>query len=297
MNFDGLELIERSIRDHLQFDLDRSGILYRLFSRVKRSDSIAEKVQRKNYAETHRLVQDIIGIRITTYFEDDVELLIAHIRAKALRPQLERDEPGEEVFKPVRKNMVCGMDDTDVRTFNTMKAQYPERFKFVDSSYEIQFRTTLSEGWHEVEHNMRYKCRSEWNGFEDESRLLNGIYASLELGDNTLRRMFDRMAYSNYRAGNLVGLMRNKFRLKFTLQPIREEVTAYVASNPGLLKDLHLKADRTDMLMRLMQSGLSLPITMENILFLANHLYLEDATLSDMAPSILQDDLNYYLSK
>lgn len=297
MNFDGLELIERSIRGRLQFDLDRSGILYRIFSRVKQSDSIVEKIQRKNYAENHRLVQDIIGVRITTYFEDDVDLLIGHIGAKALRPQLERDEPGEEVFKPVRKNMVCGMEEEDVRTFTTIKTQYPDRFKYVDASYEIQFRTTLSEGWHEVEHNMRYKCRSEWNGFENESRLLNGIYASLELGDNTLRRMFDRMAYSNYRAGNLVGLMRNKFRLRFLLQPMRDEVTSYVTSNANLLKDLHMKADRTDMLTRLMQSGLSLPITMENILFLANHLYLEDPALNAMAPSILQDDLGYYLPK
>ena len=39
--------------------------------------------------------------------------------------------------------------------------------------------------------------RSEWNGFEDESRFLNGIYARLELGDNT-STIFDRMAYSNY---------------------------------------------------------------------------------------------------
>ncbi|RGY92598.1 hypothetical protein DXA15_21945 [Parabacteroides sp. AM58-2XD] len=41
--------------------------------------------------------------------------------------------------------------------FNTWKKRYSESFKNIDSTFKIQVRTTLSEGWHEIEHNMRYK--------------------------------------------------------------------------------------------------------------------------------------------
>ena len=69
----------------------------------------------------------------------------------------------------------------------------------IDNTYEVQIRTILSEGWHEVEHDLRYKCKEEWNEFKEESRLLNGIYATLESSEWSMLTLFDRLSYSQYK--------------------------------------------------------------------------------------------------
>lgn len=48
-------------------------------------------------------------------------------------------------------------------------------YALTDATYEIQFRTTLSEGWHEIDHALRYKCKTDWDKHEDEERAFNGI--------------------------------------------------------------------------------------------------------------------------
>lgn len=295
MRFDGLELMERAVRDRILTDLNRSGILYRLFSRVKSDDSIGEKIVRKGYEGNGRLIQDLIGIRITTYFEDDVDLLIAYIGKSLGHVALEVDKLSVGEFRPVRKNMICALGQDEAAILGALKEKYPDTFRFVDQTFEIQFRTTLSEGWHEVEHNMRYKCKDEWTDFEDESRLLNGIYASLVLGDNTLRQMFERMAYQNYRAGNLVGMVRNKFRLRFTLEPVGREIVSYCCGNTPLLKDLYARVDRAELLKALLSSGLQMSPSMENFILLANHLFIHDNGLKNLTPGILLEDFDHYL--
>lgn len=69
----------------------------------------------------------------------------------------------------------------------------------IDETYEIQIRTILSEGWHEVEHDLRYKCKEEWNNFQEESRLLNGIYATLESSEWAMLTLFEKLSYSQYK--------------------------------------------------------------------------------------------------
>ncbi|MFV0581334.1 MAG: hypothetical protein ACK5N4_04745 [Parabacteroides gordonii] len=72
---------------------------------------------------------------------------------------LEHDKMDIANFNPERINMVCRLQNEQLKEFNTWKNRYNESFKRIDSTFEIQVRTTLSEGWHEIEHNMRYKCK------------------------------------------------------------------------------------------------------------------------------------------
>ena len=52
----------------------------------------------------------------------------------------------------------------------------PEGFKGrIEPTFKIQIRTVFSEGWHEVEHDLRYKCKDDWEGCELYSHTLNGI--------------------------------------------------------------------------------------------------------------------------
>jgi len=61
------------------------------------------------------------------------------------------------------------------------------------------------------------------------------------------------------------------------------------------MKDLYAKVDRTELLHRLLVSGLQMAPSMENFIFLANHLYIHDVTLQELTPGILREDFDHYL--
>lgn len=154
----GLEIIEKKIKDKLINELTRTGLLFRLFSRVKEQTSIDEKFTRKGYSLDSSLMQDLIGLRITTYFSDDLRIVVDLCEKLFGKVELVYDEPDTEVFRPLRKNMICRFPKEESGIFTDIKSSNPN-FELIDDTFEIQFRTTLSEGWHEVEHLMRYKCK------------------------------------------------------------------------------------------------------------------------------------------
>ena len=65
----------------------------------------------------------------------------------------------------------------------------------IDATFEVQLRTISFEGWHEIEHDMRYKSPygdDFWR--EDLSRTLNSVLANLELCDWTTLNVFEKLA-------------------------------------------------------------------------------------------------------
>ena len=92
----------------------------------------------------------------------------------------------------------------------------PEQYRdCIEPTYELQIRTVFSEGWHEVEHDLRYKCHEDWAGCESYSRALNGIIATLETAEWNMKAIFATMARDNFRHSNYTAMLRNKFHLKF----------------------------------------------------------------------------------
>ena len=76
----GLQLIEKDICSRICDSLDKVGLLYRIFSRTKEIKSIQEKLDRKTqegmpYSKDGKKMQDVIGIRVITYFQDDIPLV------------------------------------------------------------------------------------------------------------------------------------------------------------------------------------------------------------------------------
>jgi putative GTP pyrophosphokinase len=114
----GLEIIEKRLKEKLVNELTRTGLLFRLFSRVKEQTSIDEKFTRKTYSADTELMQDLIGFRITTYFSDDVKIVVDLCEKIFGKVELIYDEPSSEVFtnlqahcqsptKPTRRPKLC----------------------------------------------------------------------------------------------------------------------------------------------------------------------------------------------
>lgn len=150
----------------------------------------------------------------------------------------------------------------------------------IDNTYEVQIRTILSEGWHEVEHDLRYKCKEEWNEFKEESRLLNGIYATLESSEWSMLTLFDRLSYSQYKNKVWNSMLRNKMRVRFADKGLSEELCKYLSNNNKTAKLLY-RANRTKILKLVMEKGFAYPLTYDTVLHLINHIIVKDKILAN----------------
>ncbi len=284
----GLEIIEKRLKEQLVNELTRTGLLFRLFSRVKEQTSIDEKFTRKAYSTESELMQDLIGFRITTYFSDDVKIVVDLCQKIFENIELVYDEPSSEVFKPLRKNMICRMPDYEAGVFEEMKCNNPQ-YELIDNTFEIQFRTTLSEGWHEVDHLMRYKCKPDWDSLMTQGRMLNGIYATLETSDQTLKALFDDIAYQHYKAKKWEAMLRNKLRLRFLLKGLDGEIIEYLNANPDVGKKI-FKLNRNKILATYIYSTLAFPVTFDNWMYFINHCFLKDEFITSKTQPILKDE-------
>ena len=288
----GLVSIERDLYNVICEEISRFGILCRVFSRVKSKKSMTEKFDRKGagYYNQNRMMQDLFGIRIVAYFYEDLDF-IEHLLSKHF------DEVGRNVdkgglteFKPLPRNIVYRLPDKDSKILLEIKSSYDE-YKYVDTTFEIQLRSVLSEGWHEVDHVLRYKCHDEWKDIPEYDRMLNGIYATLETSDKALKALFDDVAYCHYKKRNVTGMLRTKFRLDFLPAGLTKEISDILYEDKTAWKKIK-KIDRKDFLNSLSDSHLSLPITFDNLVYIINRMYLNNSQIKNLEPLNLRRDLD-----
>jgi ppGpp synthetase/RelA/SpoT-type nucleotidyltranferase len=130
--------------------LDESGIpVHDISARVKTAASLIQKASRPDRIY-HSLddITDIIGLRVVTYFEDNIEH-VAHLIEKHFAVDWERsidkrlhEDPSRFGYRSL--HYVC-------RLIAPSEALV-EKF-----SFEIQIRTILQHAWAEIEHDLGYK--------------------------------------------------------------------------------------------------------------------------------------------
>jgi putative GTP pyrophosphokinase len=244
--------------------INHAGILVRIFGRVKSCASLKNKLNIKTYGMDHK-IQDLFGVRITVYFKDDIEICKAIMQRIFQVDNISEDRGNETTFKSEKLNIVCKIPDD-------IKEELEESLfqGIIDDTFEIQIRTVFSEGWHEVEHDMQYKCQNEWNNEEDDvKRSFNGIYATLITCDWAIIKLFDDRAYTKYKNKDWVSMLRNKFRIKFSSSSINE----VFLKNDGFMKEV-FKMDREQIVYLL--SCCDLPLTMDNFLYIANSIFIKN---------------------
>lgn len=284
-----LDRIAKQLLEQINNELFRIGFLFRSYYRYKSLESIEEKMIRKDYGTSGRLIQDAIGIRINLYFVDDLPNVINLIKKCFELRDEEIDHFNEDTFKPMRNNLVFNIPQEFKEEFESSIKGFK---KPIDTTFEVQIRSVLSEGWHEVEHDLRYKCKKDWEEHKDLSRTLNGIYATLETGEWTMLKVFSELSYKNYRNGSWAALLRNKFRLRIKMRPkLNDELINLLDDESDLAKRI-FRIERSEYLNKVVQSKLHIPLTYNNIIFTLNHVFLRNILITRLTPQILLDDLN-----
>ena len=300
----------------LESYLNKAGIYYRIFARRKTFGSIMKKLDQKRaeYQEKGKKMQDFVGIRIVFYFQDDVEVFHNKLKTMygydtvnesntnaeleeitALCHQIEQYEElkplvsmfplHDKLFMPQRLNIVMRIPPN---LENLIESEMPvelsnEDIALIDNTYEVQLRTVLSEGWHEVEHDIRYKTREEtwWEKCKEESRQLNGIYATLESSESALAKLIEGIAYKNYKSKEWDAMIRNHFRLRFNESTLPQEYVGLLNTNLNVARKC-FRLERADLINWLWELTTPIPLSTEMVLCILNRKALHVPEIQDL---------------
>lgn len=74
--------ILKDIVAELESVLNKCGVMYHIFYRAKSASSIKNKLDKKSkeYKEKSKKMQDLLALRITLYFTDDVNLIHNYLK-------------------------------------------------------------------------------------------------------------------------------------------------------------------------------------------------------------------------
>lgn len=299
-----MEDLRKNIEDRIKPILDKVGMYYRIFSRVKTEPSIRKKLEQKGdeYRRKGKKMQDLIGLRIVFYFQEDVQIFyerLKHIEGydesnesnsskelKELSELIESwDDTDEDdksklkkllpfhdkVFMPERMNLVMQMNQQEQDMLHTLIQTYGANAELIDATFEIQLRTVLSEGWHEVEHDLRYKTKDEewWNFCDSESRMLNGIYASLETNERALSQMIEEITYKCYKQHFWDAMIRFHFCMRMTEEKLPQKMCNILDEDDRLAKEI-LHVTKRELSFWLWKFSSRIPISTQLVLFLLN---------------------------
>lgn len=278
--------IAAKLQSTIQSELDRLGLLCRVFSRAKSSHSLTKKIDREpgKYTPDGKKIQDAFGVRVALYFPDDQRVAIQLLK-KLYEYDAESstiDSPAGSVFSATRCNLIFKLPPEIAQQSIIIKNN-----DVIDTTFEVQIRTILSEGWHEVEHDMRYKCQADWESYTDLDRALNGIYASLETSDWGMMRVFEGLSYRHYKAREWSQMIRTKFRLRSEGQ-LDESIIAALNSHPDSGKKI-FRVSRENFLNCFTEFKLEMPITPDNIVYLCNYRHIGDPVLLEITPEPMLD--------
>ena len=278
MDIPGIRLLENQIEKYIRDLVDSLGIMYKIFVRAKDPNSIDGKIKKKiedgkPYSANGKKMQDFIGARIVTYFYEDEELLREFFQGRFPDYKFEEQKRDEKTFEPQRRNLVCNLSRISKEVsdiFNELKPTL-EHSEIIDATFELQFRTVFSEGWHEIDHALKYKCKEEWNGLFDESRMFCGLLATLETADRSLKKIFDDLAYNHYKNKKWQAMIRTKYRLHFENKQMSSKIIDVLNKDNSVAKNL-FKADRKKIFLRIISSGYKMKPNFDNLVYVVNYL-------------------------
>lgn len=284
-----LQRVAEEIRREIEGSLNNIGLLCRVFGRGKSDQSICSKITKSpgKYSTSGRLIQDAIGIRVVVYFPDDIEIidrvLRTHYSCDAKASSIDR--PSADVFSVTRHNLVFSLPDTWAPELKYLKKNAP-----IDSTFEVQLRTILSEGWHEIEHDLRYKRKNDWESHNDLSRHLNGVVATLETSEWSMKKIFEDLAYRHYKNMNWDAMLHSVFRMRVA-SGISDDLLQIFNSDQNIGKEV-LRLNRVLFFKHLNALAPKIPLTIDNLVFLWNHYTSASTGIRSITPDVLLENFS-----
>jgi len=283
------ERLIQDVTNEISNVLNSVGLFYRVFYRLKSPKSIDKKLHAKRdaYLAENKKLQDVLGIRITVYFSDDENIAIDLVKKvfEEIPEAHSIDKVDGERFGPVRCNLIFRIPEKLAQSSSLFT------YDLIDKTFEVQFRTVFSEGWHEIEHDLRYKCKQDWDDENVLSRQLNGQLATLESCDWTMLRIFEELAYKKYKGEEWTSFFRNIMRIRFADDNLSQPIINVFNHHKALGKEL-LKKDRNELIAPIAKLTTQIPLLMDNVLFVINRSIFNNEELRNLETPVLKEILD-----
>lgn len=270
-------IVEQDLKRIISDRLEQCGLYFRVFSRIKTATSMARKFELKEYGDDRKL-QDLVGVRVNLYFDDDVDICKNIMEHTFDAIEWSTSERSEEEFKPTKLNGVFRLPEY-------LKAEISSDTwdMYIDDTFEIQIKTMFFEGWHEIEHDMRYKGEELWKDYQGFSRYFNSILATLELCDKSMVRLFEDLGHDLYKTGRWSDMIKSHFRLKLGEASLYPEVEQLLNEDldrvDNLAKRIY-KTPKTVLVDQLLKRSKKIPINVNTIIALLNDSQFHDSRLT-----------------
>lgn len=270
-------IVEQDLKRIISDRLEQCGLYFRVFSRIKTATSMAHKFELKEYGDERKL-QDLIGVRINLYFDDDVDIC-QHIMEHTFDViDWSTSERSEEEFKPTKLNGVFRLPEY---LKNQISSDTWEMY--IDDTFEVQIKTIFFEGWHEIEHDMRYKGEELWKDYKGFSRYFNSILATLELCDKSMVTLFEDLGHALYKSGRWSDMIKAHFRLKLEDTVMYPEVEQLLNEDLEQVENLAkriYKTSKETLVDQLLKRSRKIPINVNTIIALLNDSQFRDSRLA-----------------
>lgn len=171
--------VEGLLKDLLE---NEAIIPHQINSRVKTEDSLTKKILKKDKYKSLNEITDIIGFRIITYLESDVDKVEELIRKEFqidLANSIDKRQQTANEFGYRSLHLVSQLDDS--------RLKLTEYKKYSEIKFEIQIRSILQHAWAEIEHDLGYKSKSSLPN--NTKRSFNRLAALLESADIEFDRL------------------------------------------------------------------------------------------------------------
>lgn len=137
-----------------KYDIKYASAVYR----IKDADSLSEKICRKGEKyKTLSDITDIGGVRIITYYADDVDR-VAELIEREFKVDKENSIDKRKTLEP---NVFGYLSLHYVICLDDRRTVLPEYENLVKLKIEVQIRSILQHSWAEMEHDMGYKSNIE----------------------------------------------------------------------------------------------------------------------------------------
>jgi ppGpp synthetase/RelA/SpoT-type nucleotidyltranferase len=163
--------------------------IHAVSARAKDGNSLREKLLRKPYTEPKQQLTDLIGVRVVTYYGDDVDKV-----ARALQNELEIDAQNS-----VDRRTMLGLRSFGYRSVHLIarlkggRARSPEFTSLRNQCFEIQVRSILEHAWAEIEHTIVYKSGIAYS--DDDLRMFAALAGAMEILDKQFLQLRERKQF------------------------------------------------------------------------------------------------------
>ena len=119
---------------------------------------------------------------------------------------------------------------------------------------------------------------------------MNGVVATLETAEWSMRKIFDDLAYKQYKNSNWDAMIHSVFRMR-TKEPLSKRVASIIQSESAAAKKL-LRIDRPVFFEILDKLSAEIPLTSDNLVFIWNEFSMKNEKITEAAPRYILETIH-----